>query len=86
MCIRDSDRIDAYVEYTGTALTAILKQPLPQPGTCDEACVHAKVAQLYAQRYKVSVGPGLGFEDTFAMVVRGDDARRLGLKLSLIHI
>jgi osmoprotectant transport system substrate-binding protein len=75
-----SDRIDAYVEYTGTALTAILKQPLPQPGTCDEACVHAKVAQLYAQRYKVSVGPGLGFEDTFAMVVRGDDARRLGLK------
>jgi osmoprotectant transport system substrate-binding protein len=75
-----SDRIDAYVEYTGTALTAILKQPLPQPGTCDEACVHAKVAQLYAQRYKVSVGPGLGFEDTFAMVVRGDDARRLKLK------
>ena len=75
-----SDRIDAYVEYTGTALTAILKQPLPKPGTCDEACVHAKVAQLYEQRYKVSVGPGLGFEDTFAMVVRGDDARRLGLK------
>jgi osmoprotectant transport system substrate-binding protein len=75
-----SDRIDAYVEYTGTALTAILKQPLPQPGTCDEACVHVKVAQLYEQRYQVSVGPGLGFEDTFAMVVRGDDARRLNLK------
>jgi osmoprotectant transport system substrate-binding protein len=75
-----SNRIDAYVEYTGTALTAILKQPLPQPGTCDEACVHAKVEQLYAQRYKVHVEPGLGFEDTFAMVVRGDDARRFGLK------
>jgi osmoprotectant transport system substrate-binding protein len=75
-----SDRIDAYVEYTGTALTAILKQPLPQPGTCAEACVHVKVAQLYEQRYQVSVGPGLGFEDTFAMVVRGDDARRLNLK------
>lgn len=75
-----SDRIDAYVEYTGTALTAILKQPLPQAGTCDESCVHAKVAQLYEQRYQVHAGPGLGFEDTFAMVVRGDDARRLGLK------
>jgi osmoprotectant transport system substrate-binding protein len=75
-----SDRIDAYVEYTGTALTAILKQPLPQPGTCDEACVHAQVARLYEERYKVRVEPGLGFEDTFAMVVRGDDARRLGLK------
>ncbi len=75
-----SDRIDGYVEYTGTALTAILKQPLPKPGTCDEACVHAKVAQLYEQKYGVRVGPGLGFEDTFAMVVRGDDAQRLGLR------
>jgi len=75
-----SDRIDGYVEYTGTALTAILKQSLPRPGACDEACVHTKVAQLYEQRYKVRVEPGLGFEDTFAMVVRGDDARRLGLK------
>jgi len=75
-----SDRIDAYVEYTGTALTAILKQPLPKPGTCDETCVHAKVAQLYEQQYGVRVGAGLGFEDTFAMVVRGDDAQRLGLR------
>jgi osmoprotectant transport system substrate-binding protein len=74
-----SDRIDGYVEYTGTALTAILKQPLPKPGTCDEACVHARVAALYTQRYKVRVGPGLGFEDTFAMVVRADEAQRLGL-------
>jgi osmoprotectant transport system substrate-binding protein len=75
-----SDRIDGYVEYTGTALTAILKQPLPRPGTCDEACVHARVAQLYEQRYGVRVGPGLGFEDTFAMVVRAEDAKRLGLR------
>jgi osmoprotectant transport system substrate-binding protein len=76
-----SDRIDAYVEYTGTALTAILKEPLPKPGTCDEGCVHGQVAKLYEQRYKVRVEPGLGFEDTFAMVVRGEDSRRLGLKM-----
>ncbi len=75
-----SDRIDAYVEYTGTALTAILKQAVPKSGTCDEACVHAEVARLYEQRYGVRVGPGLGFEDTFAMVVRGDDAQRLRLR------
>ncbi|SEF56007.1 osmoprotectant transport system substrate-binding protein [Bryocella elongata] len=75
-----ADRIDAYPEYTGTALTAILKQPLPKPGTCDEACVHAKVGELYEQRYKVREGPGLGFEDTFAMVVRAEDARRYGLR------
>ncbi len=71
-----SNRIDGYVEYTGTALTAILKQPLDR----DAARVDATVSRLYEQRYHVRVGPGLGFEDTFAMVVRGEDARRFGLK------
>ena len=75
-----SGRIDGYVEYTGTALTAILKQPLPPPGQRDPATVHAAVARLYEQRYGVQTGPGLGFEDTFAMVVRGDDARTMGLR------
>lgn len=70
-----SGRIDGYVEYSGTALTAILKQPVDR----DAARVRATVASLYEQRYAVRAGPGLGFEDTFAMVVRGDDARRLGL-------
>ncbi len=71
-----SGRIDGYVEYTGTALTAILKQPLDR----DAGRVDATIARLYAQRYQVRVGPGLGFEDTFAMVVRGTDARRYGLR------
>ncbi len=75
-----SGRIDAYVEYTGTALTAILKQPLPPPGQRDAARVFAEVSHLYEQRYGVKVEPGLGFEDTFAMVVRGADAQRLALK------
>ena len=68
-------RIDAYVEYTGTALTAILKQPLDR----DRDRVLATVERLYKQRYQVAAGPPLGFENTFAMVVRGDDARRLNL-------
>jgi osmoprotectant transport system substrate-binding protein len=71
-----SGRIDGYVEYTGTALTAILKQPLDR----DSARVDETVSRLYEQRYQVRVWPGLGFEDTFAMVVRGEDARRYGLK------
>jgi osmoprotectant transport system substrate-binding protein len=75
-----SGRIDGYVEYTGTALTAILKQPLPPVGQRDAASVLATVRRLYAERYHVEVGPPLGFEDTFAMVVRGEDARRLGMK------
>jgi osmoprotectant transport system substrate-binding protein len=74
-----SGRIDAYVEYTGTALTAILKQPLPPPGQRDAAQVLATVRALYASRYHVRVEPPLGFEDTFAMVMRADDASHLNL-------
>jgi osmoprotectant transport system substrate-binding protein len=68
-------RIDAYVEYTGTALTAILKQPLDR----NPQTVLATVRRLYASRYGVIVNQPLGFENTFAMVIRGDDARRLHL-------
>jgi len=68
-------RIDAYVEYTGTALTAILKQPVDR----DPERVLGTVLQLYESRYQVTVGPALGFENAFAMVIRGDDARRLNL-------
>ena len=66
-------RIDGYVEYTGTALTAILKQPVDK----DRARVLATVQRLYKERYQVDVGSSLGFENTFAMIVRGDDAARL---------
>jgi osmoprotectant transport system substrate-binding protein len=75
-----SGRIDAYVEYTGTALTAIFKQPLPPPGQRDAASVLATVRSLYASRYHVRVEQPLGFEDTFAMVMRDDDAKRLNLR------
>jgi len=69
-------RIDAYVEYTGTALTAILKQPVAK----DPGAVLATVTRLYRQRYNVVVGAPLGFENTFAMVVRGADAKRWGIR------
>jgi len=70
-----SGRIDAYVEYTGTALTAILKQPLDR----DPQQVLDTVRRLYASRYKIRVAEPLGFENTFAMVIRGEDARALHL-------
>ena len=73
-----SGRIDGYVEYTGTALTAILKQPLP--AVKDAAAVRTTITNLYDSKYHARVEPGLGFEDTFAMVVRRDDADRLKLK------
>jgi osmoprotectant transport system substrate-binding protein len=66
-------RIDGYVEYTGTALTAILKQPMEK----DRARVLATVKRLYREKYGVEVGDSLGFENTFAMIVRSEDAQRL---------
>ncbi len=69
-------RIDAYVEYTGTALTAILKQPLDR----DPDSVFKTVRTLYASRYHITAADPLGFENTFAMVIRGDDAQRLHLR------
>ena len=70
-----SGRIDAYVEYTGTALAAILKQPVDR----NPERVLATVRRLYASRYGIAVAEPLGFENTFAMVIRGDDARQLHL-------
>jgi osmoprotectant transport system substrate-binding protein len=68
-------RIDSYVEYTGTALTAILKQPVDK----DPPRVLDTVRRLYQQRYNVVVTDPLGFENTFAMVIRGQDAQDLHL-------
>src|SRR5207237_333670 len=69
-------RIDIYPEYTGTALTAILKQ---KPEGSREQ-VYNQVKNEYANRFGFAVGPLLGFNDTFAIEIRGEDARRLGLK------
>ena len=68
-------RIDLYPEYTGTALTAVLKE---QPGR-DKQEVYRRVKQGYESRFGLTLGPALGFDDTFAMVIRGDDARKLNL-------
>jgi osmoprotectant transport system substrate-binding protein len=69
-------RIDTYVEYTGTALTAILHDPIES----DPAAVLGKVQSEYKLRFKFDVMPSLGFNNTFAIVIRGEDARRLQLK------
>jgi osmoprotectant transport system substrate-binding protein len=69
-------RIDMYVEYTGTALTAVLRDPLET----DSSAVFARVKSEYKKRFGLDVLPSLGFNNTFAIVVRGEDARRLNLK------
>lgn len=69
-------RIDTYVEYTGTALTAILRDPIES----DPATVFGRVQSEYKKKFNLTVMPSLGFDNTFAIVVRGEDARRLNLK------
>jgi len=69
-------RIDIYPEYTGTALTAILKEKT----STDAQSVYQQVKREYERRFNLSLGPALGFNDTFAIEIRGEDARRLNLK------
>ena len=69
-------RIDTYVEYTGTALTAILHDPIES----DPNAVFDRVQREYKQKFDFDVLPSLGFNNTFALVIRGEDARRLHLK------
>jgi len=69
-------RIDIYPEYTGTALTAILKQNAGG----DKQDVYQRVKSEYERHFGLTLGPALGFNDTFAMEIRGDDARRLNIR------
>jgi len=67
--------LDVYPEYSGTALTAIFHHDAIR----DRAAVMKSVGADYAAR-GLSWGPALGFENTFAMIVRTSDAKRLSLK------
>ncbi len=67
--------LDLYVEYTGTALTTIFKQPI----LSDMNEVNRRVAEGYAATGRTML-PSLGFNNTFVILVRGDDARRLKLR------
>jgi len=69
-------RLDLYPEYTGTSYTAILHhQPITDP-----RAVYEQVKSEYAQKFGVGLSEPLGFENTFAILIRGPEARRLKLK------
>lgn len=69
-------QIDLYPEYTGTALTTILKLP----PSSDATAVLTKVREEYRTRWKIDWLDPLGFNNTFAMAIRGDHARRENLE------
>ena len=72
-------RVDGYVEYTGTAWSAILKQP-SGPGASDRASLWNRARRLYAERYGLRMFPSLGFENTFAILIRQAEGQQLGLR------
>jgi osmoprotectant transport system substrate-binding protein len=69
-------RIDIYPEYTGTALTAILKEKTRG----SEQDVYQQVKNEYERRFGLTLTEPFGFNDTFAMEIRGEDARRLNIR------
>ncbi len=69
-------QVDVYPEYTGTAYTAILKHA---PIT-DSQAVYDQTKNEYAEKFNLAVSPPLGFSNGFAVLVRGDEARKLNLK------
>jgi osmoprotectant transport system permease protein len=70
-----SGDIDVYVEYTGTALTAVFHQPLAG----DSSAVLQTVRDSYARTGRALLEP-LGFNNTFTILIRGDDGRRFNVK------
>lgn len=68
--------IDLYVEYTGTAFASILHHA----PVSDAREVYEEVKREYAEQFGLEWTEPLGFNNTFAILVRGEDARRLGLK------
>ncbi len=71
-----SGGIDLYVEYTGTAYTAVLKHP----PVADRDSVYRTVARDYARQFGLVWGKPFGFNNTFAITVRHRDAARYGLR------
>jgi len=71
-----SGDIDVYVEYTGTALTAILELPVQN----DATEVFDRVEREYAQRFGLVWTNPLGFDNTFAILVRSSTADSLSLR------
>lgn len=72
-----SGQIEVYPEYTGTAYTAILKHP---PLMKDPRAVYVLTAAEYADKFNLVVSPPLGFANDFAILVRGDVARKNNLR------
>ena len=67
-------QIDLYPEYTGTSFVVILREKV----ISEPRLVYERVKAEYDERFQVAVGQPFGFENTYALLIRGEDAKRLG--------
>ena len=65
--------LDVYVEYTGTAVTAVFHESVPH----DSAQALERARELYARSDLTVLAP-LGFNNTFTILVRARDAATWG--------
>lgn len=72
--MKDKD-VDVYVEYTGTGLVNILKDPV----TTDPQKAYDKVKQQFESKYHITWLKPIGFNDTYAMVMQQSEANQLGI-------
>jgi glycine betaine/choline ABC-type transport system substrate-binding protein len=68
--------LDLYVEYTGTALTAILKEAVSH----DAEVVYRRVREAYEKDLGLAWTEPLGFDNTFAIAMRPQVAEKLGIR------
>lgn len=69
-------QIDLYPEYTGTASVAILQQP----SQTDPQKVYQSVKEAYQKKFNATLTEPFGFNNTFAILIRREDAEKLNLK------
>jgi osmoprotectant transport system substrate-binding protein len=68
--------VDVYVEYTGTGLVTILKQPV----IGDPQAAYDAVKKMYAEQFHLIWAKPWGFNNTYALMMRQADAERLKIK------
>jgi osmoprotectant transport system permease protein len=72
-----SDEIDVYVEYSGTVWATLMQRTqLPE----DRSRVLSEVREFLRSEHAIEVAAALGFENSYALGMRADLARRLGIQ------
>lgn len=69
-------QIDLYPEYTGTSFVVILREK----AISEPRAVYERVKAEYDERFRVAVGQPFGFENTYALLIRAEVAKRLGAR------